>query len=477
MPGGWNVSVTNHVVASLLAGSLIVVAQGAAVASVPAGTAPLRERPAIDDAQAWQRLAAAQYVMGDVTGALESWNRNGRPAIDAIAIHGASRTRPAVLIDAAGLRPHDVLTPETFRRALRRLRDVPVASSATISYQAVDGGLAIVDLFIHERPMAPRGWRALGTVAARAIFLHELRLDVAGASGAGEVLSAAWRWSTGRPRVTLGLAFPSPGWVPGIVSIDGSWERQSYDATPTSEAATVVSEERRRAGLRLSDWVASWLRIEIGTAIDRLREYADEGAPFEVARDYVAVESSLSARLAGDRLAVTVSGGWWAPPAGGRPFGTCALLATWRSTDDATAPSWSAVSGIGAASSSAPPALWLGAGTGEGRVALLRAHRLVNSGVITGPAFGRRLAHASLEYAHPVKHHRKGDLSIAGFVDAAQAWHRLNGLDTSPLYVDAGVGLRVRTPGPDGAIRLDVARGLRGGGTTFSASWGGAWRR
>jgi hypothetical protein len=39
------------------------------------------------------------------------------------------------------------------------------------------------------------------------------------------------------------------------------------------------------------------------------------------------------------------------------------------------------------------------------------------------------------------------------------------------------VGLRVRTPGPDGAIRLDVAHGLRGGGTTFSASWGGAWRR
>ena len=506
---------TDRIVAVLLAGAMLCVVDGRAAASVPAdhslstrarvllerrwplmptdlavadrpaaaaretpdAMAPLDVRPALDDAQAWQRIATTQYLMGDVTGALGSWNRNGRPSIDAIAVHGAIRTRPSVLVHAAGLRPHDVLTPETFRRALRRVRDVPVVSSATMNYQAVDGGLAIVDVDIRERHRVPSGWGALGTVAARAIFLNELRLDVAGALGAGEVASAAWRWSAGRPRVTLGLALPAPWRLPGIVSIDGSWERQTYDATPTSDVETLVLEQRVRAGFRLSDWATSWLRVEGGAAIDRLREYVDAGAPRAVSRDYLALESSVSARLAGDRIAVTASGGWWAPPAGGRPFGTGALLATWRSTIDLTSPVWSAITGIGVASWLAPPAIWLGAGTGEGRVALLRAHRLVNSGVITGPVFGRGLAHASLEYARPVKHMKSADLSIAGFVDAAQAWHRLNGFDTSPLYVDAGVGLRVRTPGPNGAIRLDVAHGLRGGGTTFSASWGGAWRR
>jgi hypothetical protein len=74
-------------------------------------------------------------------------------------------------------------------------------------------------------------------------------------------------------------------------------------------------------------------------------------------------------------------------------------------------------------------------------------------------------------------HLRAGGLSIAGFVDTARAWYRLNGLGTSPLYVDAGIGVRVHGPGPGGAIRIDIAHGLRGGGTTVSASWGGAGRR
>ena len=129
------------------------------------------------------------------------------------------------------------------------------------------------------------------------------------------------------------------------------------------------------------------------------------------------------------------------------------------------------------ASRAAPLALWQGAGTGQGRAGLLRAHPLLTDGVLTGPVFGRELVRGSLEYVRPVKRTRAGGLSIAGFVDAARAWHRLNGLDPSPLYVDAGIGLRVRGPGPGGAIRVDVAHGLRGGGTTLSASWGGAGRR
>ncbi len=68
-----------------------------------------------------------------------------------------------------------------------------------------------------------------------------------------------------------------------------------------------------------------------------------------------------------------------------------------------------------------------------------------------------------------------GSLSMAGFVDVARAWGRLGGLDPSRVYVDAGGGVRVR--GAGGVVRLDVAHGLRGGGTTFSASWGGAWPR
>jgi outer membrane translocation and assembly module TamA len=125
----------------------------------------------------------------------------------------------------------------------------------------------------------------------------------------------------------------------------------------------------------------------------------------------------------------------------------------------------------------APLALWPGAGTGQGRSGLLRAHPLLDDGVLTGPAFGRKMAHGSLEHARPVGQVLGHGLSIAGFVDAARAWHLLDGLDTSPLYIDAGFGVRVNAPRFGGAIRIDVAHGLRGGGTTLSAGWGGEWPR
>ena len=434
-------------------------------------------RLAPDDPYAWQLVATCRFLTGDVMGALDAWNRTGEPRLDTTDIHGADRTRQPVVIRAAGLQPRQVLTPEAFGRALRRLRALPVASNARMTYEPIDGGLARLEVFIDERQVAPSGWRTIATMGARALLVRELRVDVAGPLGGGELVSAAWRWSPGRPRVTLGLALPSPEGLPGIASVDGLWERQSYETTPSSGAASLVREERRRVGLRLADWSTSWLRWQAGTALDRLREYGHPDEAGVGARDYFALESALDVLLARDRLSLAASAGWWAPFAGGARFAAGGLLASWRSTDVLTVPSWSAVTELSVASRAAPLALWQGAGTGQGRAGLLRAHPLLTDGVLTGPVFGRELVRGSLEYARPVTRTRAGGLWIAGFVDAARAWHRLNDVGPSPLYVDAGIGLRVRGPGPGGTIRLDVAHGLRGGGTTFSASWGGAGRR
>ena len=122
-------------------------------------------------------------------------------------------------------------------------------------------------------------------------------------------------------------------------------------------------------------------------------------------------------------------------------------------------------------------AVWEGAGTGLGRAGLLRAHPLLDDGVLTGPVFGRRVARGTIEYARPVGQALARALSIAAFADAAQAWRRQDGLGQSRLYVDAGVGLRVRIPGRAEVLRIDIAHGLRGGGATASVSWLRAWPR
>jgi predicted double-glycine peptidase len=428
-----------------------------------------------DDLYAWQLVATSRYLAGEAVGALEAWNRMGEPRVDAIVIHGADRTRQPVVVRATGLQPRQVLSPEGFGRARRRLRDLPVAAEARLRYEPIDGGLAKVDIVLEERHVVPSGWIDLATLGARALLLDELRVDVAGPLGVGELESAAWRWSAGRPRVVVGLAVPSPQWFPGVVSIEGMWERQSYDTT--IGAALALRESRRRVGLHVADWSTRWLRWQTGAALDRAREYDVLDDVRTDARDYLAMESTLDVRLAGDRFAAGVSAGWWVPVAGGNYFGTGALLGAWRSTDEATRPVWSAVSEIGLASRVAPLALWHGAGTGTGRAGLLRAHPLLTDGVVTGPVFGRNVARGSVEYARPMVRTPRGGVSMAGFVDAARAWHRLNGLGTSALYLDAGIGVRAHATGAGGAVRIDVAHGLRGGGTTLSAGWGAQWPR
>jgi hypothetical protein len=55
-----------------------------------------------------------------------------------------------------------------------------------------------------------------------------------------------------------------------------------------------------------------------------------------------------------------------------------------------------------AASAQAPLALWSGAGTGQGRDSLLRAHPLVRDGVIDGLCFGRQVLRGGIEGEAPL---------------------------------------------------------------------------
>ncbi len=234
-------------------------------------------RVAPDDAYAWQLVATSRYLLGDAMGALDAWNRTGEPRIDAIDVRGAVRTQQPVIVRAAGLQPRQVLTPEAYGQALRRLRDLPAASNARLRYEPLDGGRARVDVFIDERRTAPRGWLALASLGARAIVLDELAIDIPGGLGAGERETVLWRWSAGRPRVALGLALPSPQGLPGIMSLEGAWERQSYQSRSPG-GARLTREERQRIAVHLADWSSSWLRWRAGAALDRFGADDAQGA-------------------------------------------------------------------------------------------------------------------------------------------------------------------------------------------------------
>ena len=61
---------------------------------------------------------------------------------------------------------------------------------------------------------------------------------------------------------------------------------------------------------------------------------------------------------------------------------------------------WIADAGAARAGSHAPLALWPGAGTGQGRDVLLRAHPLLDHGIVRSGVLGQQVIHGGVEARH-----------------------------------------------------------------------------
>ena len=114
---------------------------------------------------------------------------------------------------------------------------------------------------------------------------------------------------------------------------------------------------------------------------------------------------------------------------------------------------------------------------GHARETLLRAHPLLDNGIIRGEALGRTFAHGSVEMqrrfpiALPMG---LTDLRWALFADMGKAWRGLSG-STSVLHGDIGAGLRLQLLGDGRTLRIDAAYGLRDGAKALSIGWQLPW--
>ncbi|MGE4068840.1 MAG: papain-like cysteine protease family protein [Vicinamibacterales bacterium] len=411
------------------------------------------------DEYSWRLLATSRYLDGDTGGALDAWNHLGEPTIDVVRIEGLRRTRHPVVDRALDLAPRATLTSGDLDRARHRLDALPATASSRVAYRLGEDGRAEVDVAVHERAAAPSSPWSLAALGGRALIARELRVDLASPTGSGELWSGAWRYWRERPRVAFGIALPSPGRLPGVTRIEAAWERQSYAG---AGVRAPVRLSHRHAAARLSDWRTGVLRWEAGAVLDGWDGPSHAG-----------LDGGLELRLGRDHVALGARAAAWAPAGDRAGFATAAVRAAWRSTGRRAAAGWSAVAGLASASAPAPLDLWPGAGVGHARSAFLRAHPLLDGGVLAGPVFGRRLAHASLEYARPI-HRGAIGVALAVFGDAARAWARRDGT-RSAWQVDTGAGLRITAPGIAGVIRLDLARGLADGQVAVSAGWQPPW--
>jgi Papain-like cysteine protease AvrRpt2 len=403
------------------------------------------------DSYAWQLLATAEYVRHDDLAALAAWNHVGEPRADLIDIEGLEHTRYRVIAGAIGVGPRQLLTPDALRLAERRVRAVPAIAFARVTFRPGENGKATIDAAVVERNQAPTAYASWIGTGLRAATDRELGTSFSNVSGGGDVVTASWRWWEHRPRVAASYAAPGPG---GIWRLDVSRETQTFGVT----APLRFEETRTRAGVEIGNWIDQRTRVIGGAAIEG---WSDRPRT-----------ASVSGRVefwpVVDRLALEAGAATWRGAGGS--FGGADAAARWQSKASLAGTVWRIDTGYRAATAASPTSLWPGADTGHARDVLLRAHPLLDDGIIGDGAFGRRLAFGTLEVQRWLKPSaRPVRVAPAAFVDIA---HASRGLPSSidRTQVDAGAGIRLSLPGTS-VLRIDLAHGLRDGHTAVSVGW------
>jgi hypothetical protein len=325
---------------------------------------------------------------------------------------------------------------------------VPAIAAARVSYQPGESGRAQIEASVVEHARAPTTYASWLGIGLRGATDRELSTSVTSVSGGGDVIAASWRWWTHRPMVAVSYAAPGPG---GVWRIDASRETQTF-------GASALEETRTRAGADISNWLDQRTRVRAGAAVERWSDRASTAA----------VSGRLEFWPVVDRLAFEAGGTIWR----GRDvsFGGADATARWRSKVASIGSVWRADAGYRAVTTESPFSIWPGADTGHAREVLLRAHPLLDDGIIRGGVFGRRLAFAAVEMQRWLKPGKRPvRLAPAVFADIARATRGLSS-STDRVQVDVGAGLRVSLFGV-GVLRADLARGLRDGSTAFSVGW------
>jgi len=411
------------------------------------------------DAYALDVLGSSLFMQDDPVGALQAWNQIGKPRVNRVRIDGLRHTRYQTVAELLAIQPNMLLTAELFERARRRLDELPDRAATRLAVRPETDGFATVDVVVVELAGVPAGAVEWAGAAVRAATNREIATALPGADGQGDVWSASWRWWSNRPGVSIGFAAPRVGGLPGVWRFEGAWQSDAYRTTTSSQAV----ESRTHGGVAVSDWLSGSLRYQISTGVDS----------WSGGRKAVSVGAALERVAFRDRVSLSIDAAHWASLNGGTAFRSIGAHAIARSSMETRGWVMRAAAGFERVGDAAPFALWPGAGEGQVRSTLLRAHPLLNDGVVDvrgSSAFGRTLTSASAELQQWLERPTLVRLGIAGFADLARASRQAD-FGRTPVHVDVGVGFRVRIPGTPGALRVDVAHGLRDGANALTFGW------
>ncbi|HEX6789910.1 MAG TPA: papain-like cysteine protease family protein [Candidatus Krumholzibacteria bacterium] len=403
------------------------------------------------DAGAWQILGASRYMQSRRDDALAAWNHVDAPVVDLVQVSGLERTRYHVVADALGLDDGAMLTTDAMRLARRRLALVPSIANGRVDYRAVGTEVVDVDVAVVERSRWSPPVSGLAVAGARAVAERSVRASLTSPTGGGEVIEASYRWWENRPRVEARLSTPSVFGLQGLTRVSVAVETQTY---ADDAAGPAFTETTREGMIGWTQYLAPAWMIDAGAGMHHIRERGS----------YASLDLAFTRYLFSDRTRARAGASAWRRTDAGEPMHVRVDAGLENRIDVSPSVQLDARAGWSSVDAAAPRMLWPGAGTGEGRAALLRAHPLLDDGVIAGDAFAPSLASAGIEATRWMVARWVG---AALFVDAACALPA----DAPRVVTDAGLGLRLRPPGQRGLFRLDFAMGVSEPAHAVSFVW------
>lgn len=423
------------------------------------------ERCGLDSARSRDLKAAALLLSGRGEAALDVWEELTPLIVSGVRVTGVERVGVTAVKRRSGLAPGDRLTGNAFRLAVRRLGDVPAVARTAVRFTPSRSGQATVELVVAERPaFIQLPWELVfrsGMAAVRATA----EVTWSSPFGSGGALSTVVRWQEGRRAWSIRAAgIPLP--LPFRIDFRAGVFEESYAGNGQAGHASATSSERTGAGVRVGDWVTSGLFVAFDIGRERWRG--------DLTTDVWQLGTSVELRSPDDRMRLGATAG--TALADREDFHAATVDVALRSARSFHPAHWrySVNARIARVSDNAPLQHWPGAGAGRARQPLLRAHGLLEGGTIrVDRAFGRSLAHGSVEVTSPARLLAGAWIAVAGFTDMARATRRVDDVGTFSAW-DLGAGLRVRTLF-DFTARIDAAIGLLDGSRALSIGVAQEW--
>ena len=400
-------------------------------------------RRAPSDSLGWQLLASSRYLSGDARGALLAWNAIGRPRVDLLRIDGTRHIRFRIVADAMDVAPQRVLTPSRYALSQRRIAEIPALAMSRVGYTAVAGGAVEVQSVVVEHPVVEPLPQLLIVNAVRAAVRNDVVLRVSSPFGLGELWTAHWRWQSADPRVALRLDIPARLGIPGIVSLERSWETFRF-------SQNIPTAKRSTSSISFANWLRPNVDQLTGVRFERWSEFGN----------FVVLSVAGAVYASHDRF-LLLAESEHGIALGGTSFDRFATHSAWTLPADRWSNTWSMRLGANWNSLRTPTGLWSIAGGSLSGDIPLRAHPSIVDGVLPAARTARAVVHGGVAADRPVTTLGPIALGVGVFVDGANVTSRGDGSRSAKLYLDGGAGVILGTAGTKWpAFRVDVARGL-----------------